>query len=102
MVQDSFYLEIDTTLEGRLEKVLSISDKDATDWIIHPNPFDSYIHITLQEKAQLMLYDISGIMRLTIQLEEGLNRIQTGNLAKGFYMVEIVSSERAYKKVMVK
>jgi hypothetical protein len=101
-VQDSFYLEIDTTLEVSLEKTVGISSKDAKDWIIYPNPFDSYIHITLQEKAQLNLYDISGILRLTMKLEEGLNRMPTAYLEKGFYMVEIVSSGRAYKKVMVK
>ena len=34
--------------------------------ILYPNPFDPYIHITLQGKARLKLFDISGILGLTM------------------------------------
>jgi hypothetical protein len=101
-VQDSFYLEVDTTLEVSLEKAVGISDKDVPDWIIYPNPFESYFHINLQEKAELKLYDISGVLRLTMKLEEGLNKIPTEYLEKGFYMMEISGRERVFNKLMIK
>jgi hypothetical protein len=100
-VQDTFYLEIDTTLEVMLEKATLVQPQDFPAILISPNPFDSHIHITLQEEAQLKLYDISGVNRLTMKLEEGLNTIQTGNLAEGFYMVRISGNERVFNKVMV-
>ncbi len=81
---------------------LGINDPDFPDLLIKPNPFDSNIHITLQEKAQLNLYDISGKIRLTIKLEEGVNTIPADYLEKGVYIMKISGNERVFNKIMVK
>jgi hypothetical protein len=101
-VQDNFYLETDTTLTIMLETNVAINDPKFPDLQIKPNPFDDYIHITLQEEAHLNLYDISGIIKISMKLEEGLNIISTGDLKKGFYMMNISSQKRVLNKIMIK
>jgi len=69
---------------------------------IYPNPFNSYIKINMQGQAQMNIYDISGVKRTTMKLDDGVNTIPTDNLNKGVYVLEVIHEKQMIKQVVVK
>ncbi len=69
---------------------------------IYPNPFNTFIRINVQEQSRLNIYDVSGILRFTSILKEGLNDIKTDMLDKGLYVAEVVNAGFSYKQLIIK
>jgi hypothetical protein len=101
-LQDTFYLEVDTTIEIGLEKATKVHSINNENIILNPNPFDSYINITIQENSMLYLYGLSGVLRKTMRLEPGLNTLITDDLENGGYIVKIITGDKTYNKLIIK
>ena len=71
--------------------VNSVND---VDWLteIYPNPFEDLITINLDRAATVEIYDYQGIVRSRASLLEGVNTIPMNDLAKGLYVVRLISN----------
>jgi hypothetical protein len=56
----------------------------------YPNPVGSELHVdNVPVTTNGIIYDVSGRIRCSQLLSPGQNRIQTGHLPAGFYLVRI-------------
>ena len=101
-VQGNFYLEIDTSLVIMIDRLTSVHDKNNMEIKLSPNPFDSHININIPENSLLYVYDLSGRLRKTVLLEQGMNTIPTGDLENGGYIFKIIEGLIVYNKLMFK
>ena len=101
-IKDTLYLEIDTTLKLNLDYITSSREMELKDFTIHPNPFDDYIVISIRENGRLYLYDISGVLRYSTILEQGMNTLPMHHLKNGGYLLRIISGENVYNKLIIK
>lgn len=72
----------------------SDSGNTAASLTVYPNPFAEYIVVEAEEDARAILCNASGGVVLSRDLKRGENRIETGRLPKGVYIV------RCGKRVM--
>jgi len=88
-VSDTFFLEIDTTINVLLQQVTFLRDERIlTDWIF-PNPATDHIFIHLGSgEAQVRLTNPEGKILKTGILEEGRNRFDLSGLEDGIYFLD--------------
>ncbi|NLJ81722.1 MAG: T9SS type A sorting domain-containing protein, partial [Bacteroidales bacterium] len=72
----------------------SIQDYEANrDVLIYPNPSTDYIHIQFSEDISVSynarIYDITGKLQASYELNNTSNRIDVSNLAKGIYYIQL-------------
>lgn len=59
--------------------------------IVYPNPSDEYFNLrTSQTGSRLLVYNLSGDMVLTKQIEDRITQIQTNKLTPGIYVWKLV------------
>jgi hypothetical protein len=83
------------------------------EFMVIPNPADSYVDIavdretiqaresTLDGESNLRIFDKMGIMNFTTQVQEFPYRINTGNLAEGIYLIQIVNNGKSYSLTLL-
>jgi Ice-binding-like/Secretion system C-terminal sorting domain len=65
----------------------------------YPNPFNTYFNVTLKDNlnlntTKLLIYDVSGRIIKTINLNTLDTQVEVRELASGFYHYTIISSEK--------
>lgn len=79
------------------ETITSINDTEADNISVYPNPFADYIIVNTTDAGTASIYSLSGKTMLNANIQNGTNRIQTSELAKGIYILKI--GENAIKIV---
>lgn len=82
-------------------------DPDQADMVVlFPNPTNSELNLhynkEVSEGATISIYTVNGIMIKTLPLSSGLNYINTTELEKGYYILNIQSSNDRRKLSFVK
>jgi hypothetical protein len=85
-----------------------IIDCGGGEFVADPNPADGYMdvdvdmdrildqEISLEDVSVLRMFDKMGIIVYTAQTSEFPYRINTGNLAEGFYVIQMVNGMRSW------
>jgi len=55
---------------------------------VYPNPFSEYFIVKSDKAQPLKLFNISGQCLISVQVVEGINRIEVQSLPKGSYLIE--------------
>ncbi len=64
---------------------------------IYPNPFSSYLQMTLDEAAHIKIYNMKGIMLKEELGDKGINTLHTDDLKPGFYIISITGNNSTTK-----
>lgn len=68
---------------------VGLNDMEKTDIKVYPNPFIDYIAINTTINGIAIIYDISGKEILSVNVQNGYNRIETTAFPKGVYFIKI-------------
>lgn len=70
---------------------------------IYPNPTKlGYINIDIKEEATASIYDLSGrVIKNNTKLNNGNNRINTGELSSGVYLIKVQANNKAFTQKIV-
>ena len=66
------------------------------------NPFREYINLHLPKNGKLMLYDFSGQCLINQPVSEGNNRIETGRISSGIFILFIEFDGEIFTKKLIK
>jgi ELWxxDGT repeat protein len=77
--------------EGEITKVYDTNRKKIVH--VYPNPSDSYIHIEVQEAANMKVINTTGVSISTHVLTTGTNKIDVSSLANGVYFISFDKGE---------
>lgn len=69
---------------------------------IYPNPFTSSITVNSLQRAVMFVYTLDGILLKTARVSEGVSRIETGELAKGFYILQVQGEQLNFRLRLLK
>jgi len=66
---------------------------------IYPNPFSTSLtidlsHVSNSNNAQLIIYNVVGELVMTRSLGQTISKIETADLAPGFYFYKVLSNEK--------
>lgn len=78
------------------------TDREMSEVSLYPNPSDTYFHVNVPENSLMEIYNISGQLIYTQQLDRGITTVQTGSLSKGNYIVRIKSENKVSVKKFIK
>ena len=56
---------------------------------VYPNPFTDYLVVNTTTKGKAAIYNMSGQMVLSVNVQSGSNRIETSALPKGVYILRV-------------
>jgi len=56
---------------------------------VYPNPFSDYLVVNTTTKGKAAIYNMSGQMVLSVNIQSGSNRIETSALPKGVYILRV-------------
>lgn len=90
-------------------KIIAIEMNLANSVLFYPNPINSnesfvvWINALQSSRSTLNVYDLLGRQVVTSKLQEGENLIETTNLIKGVYLINVTNgSEQFTSKLMIK
>ena len=66
------------------------------------NPFREHINLHLPKNGKLMLYDFSGQCLINQPVSEGNNRIETGRISSGIFILFIEFDGEIFTKKLIK
>lgn len=89
-VNDSIFLEIDTTVNIQLDLISDISTDKSEDFRVFPNPSGDIIFIESHTtNAALRFIDPNGTVLLQTRLESGTSEIDVSSMPSGLYYLSI-------------
>ena len=80
-------------------------NEQSLEFAVYPNPVKDQISVSSTadlENAQLSIYNTAGALVKTVQLNNGQNTINVGNLASGMYVMEVKSASQTGKLKFIK
>jgi len=84
---------------------VSISEADASEVKIFPNPARDYINVTIpgiRQDAIVQIYSISGAKLLEKQVVEPVSRLDVSGIGKGIYIVKIINGDiLSYRNLVI-
>ena len=93
--RDIYILKVDSN--GLITGISNPPDADAKKNSVYPNPGSEILNIeTSLKQGTLCLYDLSGRLVLTTEVDAGKNSINTQNVKPGLYIFKI------YENSMIK
>ena len=102
--RDSFFLEVDTTLSMVLDSVTSVNGTGTGQGIrIYPNPAGDWLMVGCDfPGAMVTLFDVTGRVLFTRQLEESGGRLDMNGVPAGIYYLEIRGEGRRYCRRVIR
>ncbi len=101
--------QVDIDGKSSFSKVVSVKLNKGTDFIVSPNPFNSYVNINIESKNNeatiLKVFTMAGkeVYSKSVKMNKGNNYIQLtdlSNLTPGNYIIQFNSSEgKVFKQV---
>ncbi|MCF8379222.1 MAG: T9SS type A sorting domain-containing protein [Bacteroidales bacterium] len=96
-LEDSLYIEIDTTVNFQLELISKIDLEEAGNFKIFPNPADDLVFINSNTpETWLRVLDPNGKVLILVELEVGSAEIDVSFLPAGIYFINIWDQENSY------
>ncbi len=96
-VNDSMFLEIDTTVNIQLYLISDIATDKSEDFRVFPNPSDDIIYIESHTtNASLRFIDPNGKVFLQTGLENGSSEIDVSSIPAGLYYLNIRDRNNIY------
>lgn len=76
----------------RSSNVMSVKNPtEMEQTLLYPNPAQSHFQVEAKQAGSLQIFDLQGkLVQANMSLEEGTNRIETGSLISGQYLVVIL------------
>ena len=103
-INDSLYLEIDTTLSISLEPVTNRMNRYHSEKMsIYPNPANGMIHVVFNEPdSEMQIVCLNGRIMKEMKLEPGVNSIDISALHEGIYVIKAISKNlTVYNLLMI-
>lgn len=69
---------------------------------IYPNPFSHSITINSLQRTMMFVYAMDGTLLKTASVNEGISRIETGEMAAGFYIIHVQSEQLNFRLRLLK
>jgi hypothetical protein len=102
-VQDSLYLEQDTTVYIRVEPLTGKTDNQEMLLNIYPNPVQDKIYISFyEEKGNIHLLSMDGKIIASRNLHRGTQYIDLSSLSNGCYMMNLQTENGKWKQLVIK
>jgi hypothetical protein len=92
-LQDKVTKEIINGAKGKPS--VGISEFSESGLQLFPNPAASHFTIRGIDKADIAIYDLTGMVVLETRIGDGENRIGISSLENGFYMVKVLTGKKA-------
>lgn len=103
MVQDTFFLEIDTTIRVLLEVETGVDKYSPVDIQVFPNPVSDIINVQIPDtQAVLRLIGMDGKMVLMENLQGKESFVDVSGIKEGFYILEIQAGTiRMHSRIII-
>ena len=91
-------LMIRPVISDKLERPVSIKEKQYLDLSYYPNPADQFIHIKGLEQSSYTfhLFDISG-KEVYVSDVSGNSQVDISSVAEGFYLIQLIDEKKGLK-----
>lgn len=101
-MNDSLYLEIDTTLAITLKMATGRHDHEFEGIAVFPNPAGEQFYVSVGvENGRLILHSPEGKILIQKRIERGLNLVDVSKLHPGLYFLSIQSNNRNVHRMVV-
>jgi hypothetical protein len=102
-INDSLYLEQDTTVYIQLDPLTGITEVQQTVPRIYPNPVQDKIYISFyEEKGNIHLLSMDGKLIASWNLVKGSQSFDLSSLSNGCYMLNLQTEKSTWKQLVIK
>ena len=102
-VEDTFYLEKDTTIQVLLDKPVSLAQNHLKSMEIFPNPAGDILYIqSVPANSKMRIISANGKVLLKKKLDHGFNQVNLSDLKKGHFTVIIISKNNTQSFKIIK
>ena len=91
----------------QIEAVSTIADDSPVNFMCYPNPSSDNVTIDIQgysaaEQTALELYNVTGALLKTLQIQSALTQLNIADLAEGVYIIKITTNKAVAVKRLIK
>ena len=78
-----------------------ILDNELAQLKVYPNPTSGMITVSAAIQAEAIIYSTTGTALMNVDLNEGENQIDLGNLESGIYFIQIENAPKSAQRIVI-